>query len=49
MQLGRLRLKLREANVRVDDISVAPDAYRDNRRKWWFVERPKSLTVCFAY
>ena len=33
LQLGRLRMKLREADVRVDDISTAADTYRGEKRK----------------
>ena len=41
LQLGRLRLKLREADIRLDDISVAEDRYKDKKGDWWFVEGPK--------
>ena len=34
LQLGRLRLKLREADIPLDDISVDP-GYKDKKREWW--------------
>jgi hypothetical protein len=38
LQMGRLRNKLRQANVRVDDLVVDPGAFRHKKREWWFTQ-----------
>ena len=37
LQMGRLRNKLRLADVRVDDILV-DDAFKHKKREWWFTQ-----------
>ena len=43
LQMGRLRNKLRQANVRVDDLVVDPGAFKHKKREWWFAEGPKYI------
>jgi hypothetical protein len=38
LQMGRLRNKLRLANVRVDDLVVDPGAFKHKKREWWFTQ-----------
>jgi hypothetical protein len=38
LQMGRLRNKLRLADVRIDDISVDSATYKHKKREWWFTQ-----------
>ena len=55
LQLGRLRNRLRTADVRVDDIMVSEDRYKGKKREWWFTQgasycdRLESESVLFSF
>jgi hypothetical protein len=41
LQLGRLRVQLRQADIRIDDILTDEHRYKGKKAEWWFIEGAK--------
>eukprot|EP01043_Picozoa_sp_COSAG02_P074121 COSAG02_NODE_14697_length_1246_cov_2.076722_2_plen_124_part_00 len=37
LQLGRLRVQLRQADIRIDDILTDEQRYKGKKAEWWFI------------